>query len=62
MKEFSSFVLEGNNTVLEAKKTILSSIYGLQNFIFLFLGELGTCLQNLMPTIGVEHRENNHFS
>jgi hypothetical protein len=30
-------------------------------FIFLFLSELGTCPQNLIPTRGVEHWEKNHF-
>jgi hypothetical protein len=29
--------------------------------IFLFLSELGTCPQNLIPTRGVEHWEKNHF-
>jgi hypothetical protein len=29
--------------------------------IFLFLSELGTSLQNLIPTRGVEHGEKNHF-
>jgi hypothetical protein len=29
--------------------------------IFLFLSELGTCPQNLIPTRGVEHGEKNHF-
>jgi hypothetical protein len=31
-------------------------------FRFLFLGELGTCPQNLMPTRGVEPCENHQFS
>jgi hypothetical protein len=29
--------------------------------IFLYLSELGTCPQNLIPTRGVEHWEKNHF-
>jgi hypothetical protein len=29
--------------------------------IFLFLSELGTCPQNLIPTRGVEHWERNNF-
>jgi hypothetical protein len=29
--------------------------------IFLFLRELGTCPQNLIPTRGVEHWEKNHY-
>jgi hypothetical protein len=36
-------MLEGDNRVLEAKKTTFWSRYGLRNFIFLFLVELGTC-------------------
>jgi hypothetical protein len=30
-------------------------------FGFLFVGELGTCPQNLMPTQGVKPRENHQF-
>ena len=30
-------------------------------FKFLFVGELGTCPQNFMPTLGVEPRENHQF-
>jgi hypothetical protein len=30
--------------------------------IFLFLSELGTCPQNLIPRRAVEHVEKNHFS
>jgi hypothetical protein len=30
-------------------------------FKILFLGELGTCPQNLIFTRGVEHCEKNHF-
>ena len=36
----------GDIKVLEAKKVIFSSRHGLHNFIFLFQGKLGTCLQN----------------
>jgi hypothetical protein len=43
-------VLKGNSRVLEAKKFILKSRYGMYLFIFLFPSELGTCLQNLIPT------------
>jgi hypothetical protein len=39
---------------LGSKKTTFSSRYEMCLFGFLFLGELGTCLQNLMPTQGVE--------
>jgi hypothetical protein len=35
---------------LEAKKTIFGRRYGLPDFIFLLLVELGTCVQNLMFT------------
>jgi hypothetical protein len=35
--------------------------YGLLNFLFLFLGELGTYVQNLISTNGVDHREKNDF-
>jgi hypothetical protein len=30
-------------------------------FGMLFLGELGTCIQNLIPAGGVEHGEKIHF-
>ena len=30
--------------------------------VFLFLSELATCLQNLIPTRGVEHWEKKSFS
>jgi hypothetical protein len=54
-------VPKGDNIVLKAKKTTFSSRHGLCDILFLFLGELGTCLQNLIPTIGVEHWKENHF-
>jgi hypothetical protein len=41
---FFSSMREADNKVLEAKKTIFWNRYGLKNFIFLFLVELGTCL------------------
>jgi hypothetical protein len=40
---------------MEAKKTIFLSKYGMSLFEILFLGELGMCLQNLIPTRGVEY-------
>jgi hypothetical protein len=46
---------KGDSRVLKAKKTILKSRYGMCLSIFLFLSELGTCPQNLIPTRGVEH-------
>ena len=52
---------EGDSRVLKAKKTILKSKHGMCLSIFLFLTELGTCPQNLIPTKGVEYWEKNHF-
>jgi hypothetical protein len=39
-----------DSSVLEAQKTIFGRRYGLPDFIFLFLVELDTCVQNLMFT------------
>jgi hypothetical protein len=55
VKEFFSHVLEGNSRVLEAKKTIFWSKHGLGDFIFMFLVELDTCLETLIPIRGVKH-------
>jgi hypothetical protein len=33
----------------------------MSHFEILFLGELGTCLENLIPTRGVECWKKNHF-
>jgi hypothetical protein len=41
---------KGDKSLLGSKKTTLSSIFRMSFFRFLFLGELGTCPQNLMPT------------
>jgi hypothetical protein len=41
---------EGDNSLLRSKKTTFSSRNGMSLFGFLFLGELGTCPQNLMST------------
>jgi hypothetical protein len=49
---FSS--IQGDISVLEPEKAIFWSTCGMSLFTFLFLGELGTCLQNLIPTQGVE--------
>src|SRR5450759_645560 len=46
-KKFS-IVPERHSSVLEAKKTIFGHRYGLPKLKFLFLGELGTCVQNLI--------------
>jgi hypothetical protein len=48
-------VSKGDNRVLKAKKTIFLSRYGIFLSMFLFLSELGTCLQNLISTRDVEH-------
>ena len=53
---------EGDNRVLKAKKTICYIRYGMYFSIFFFLSELGTCVQNLIPTRGVELWEKNSFS
>jgi hypothetical protein len=47
-------VLKGYNRVLEAKKTILLNRYGLTDFKFLSLVELGTCQQHLISTRRME--------
>jgi hypothetical protein len=51
----------GDIKVLEAKKTTFSSRNGLCNILFPSLGELGTCLQNLISTRSVQHWEKNMF-
>jgi hypothetical protein len=52
---------ERYSSVSEAKKTIFERGYGLCLSTFLFLSELGTCPQNLIPTGGVEHWEKIQF-
>jgi hypothetical protein len=59
---FFSTVPERYSSVLEAKKTIFGCRYGLLEFKFLFLGELGTCVQNLIFTKVVEGCQKNYFS
>jgi hypothetical protein len=44
-----------DNIVLKAQKTTSSDRHGLCDILFLSLGELGICLQNLIPIGGVEH-------
>ena len=46
-----------DNRVLEAKKTTFSSRHEWCIILFLSLGELGICLQNLISTRGMEHWE-----
>jgi hypothetical protein len=43
-----------NNSLLGSSKTTYSRRYEMCLFEFLFLGELGACPQNLMPTRDVE--------
>jgi hypothetical protein len=45
-----SLVFDRDNSVLEAKKSIFLSRYKMRLFKFLFINELGTCPQNLIPT------------
>jgi hypothetical protein len=56
-----SIALKRDNNVSEAKKTIFGCRYGLLDFIFLFLFELGTCVQNLIFTKVVEGCQRNYF-
>jgi hypothetical protein len=46
-------VPKGDSRVLKAQKTTFSSRHGLCDILFLSLGELGICLQNLIPIGGV---------
>jgi hypothetical protein len=52
---------KGDNSLLGSKKTTFSSGYEMCLFGLLFLSELGTCPQNLMPTQGVEPWEDHQF-
>jgi hypothetical protein len=47
-------LVRGGQQLFGVQKTTFSSRYGMGLFGFLFLGELDTCPQNLMPTQGVE--------
>jgi hypothetical protein len=47
--------------LLGSKKTAFSSRCEMSLFRFLFVGELGTCPQNLVPTWGVEHWVKHQF-
>jgi hypothetical protein len=60
-KKFFSPLPKGYNAVLEAQKTIFWNRIGFPDFIFLFLGELGTCLEDLILMRDVEPYENGHF-
>jgi hypothetical protein len=59
-KVFFAFVRGGQQS-FGVQKTTFSSRYGMCLVGFLFLGELGTCPQNLMSTQGVEPWENHQF-
>jgi hypothetical protein len=50
-----SIVPERASSVSRAKKTIFGHKYGLPDFSFLFLIELGPHVQNLTSTRGVEY-------
>jgi hypothetical protein len=50
-----------DNSLLGSKKNTFSSWYETCLPGFLFLSELGTCPQNLMPTQGVEPCKNHQF-
>jgi hypothetical protein len=52
---------EGGNNLFGSKKTSFSSRFRMSFFGFLFLGELGTCPQNLMHTQDVEPWGNHQF-
>jgi hypothetical protein len=45
---------QGGQQSFGVQKKTFSNRYEMCLFGFLFLGELGTCLQNLMPTQGME--------
>ena len=61
IKKSFFLVLKTYNSVLKAKKTIFWSRYGVKDFKFLFLGELGTCLPNLIPMRHMEPWGRCHF-
>jgi hypothetical protein len=54
-------VPERYSNVSGAKKTIFGPRYGLLDFTFLFLVELGTCVQNLIFTKVVEGCQKIYF-
>jgi hypothetical protein len=60
-KSFCLPLQKGDSSLLGSKKTTFLSRFRMCLFRFLFLGELGTCPQNLMPTQGVEPWENHQF-
>jgi hypothetical protein len=52
---------EGENSLLGSTKPTFLRRYGMNLYGFLFLGELSTCPQNLMPTKAVEPWKNHQF-
>jgi hypothetical protein len=56
-----SHVPKRDSKVLKAKKTSFLCKYGMCVSIFLLLSELGTCLQNLISTRGMEHWKKKDF-
>jgi len=58
---FFPIVPERYSSASGAKITIFGHRYGFPQFKFLFLGELGTCEQNLIFTQVVEGCPKNHF-
>jgi hypothetical protein len=60
-KVFFSLCQRRTREFWRPRKTIYFGRYGMCLFNILFLGELGTCLQNSISTRGVEHWEKNHF-
>jgi hypothetical protein len=46
---------KGGQESFEGPKTTFSSRHGFCDILFLSLGELGICLQNLKPIGGMEH-------
>jgi hypothetical protein len=60
-KSFFSTVPKRDSSVSEAKKIILGHRYGLPDFLFLFLFELATCVQNLIFTKVVEGCQKKYF-
>jgi hypothetical protein len=60
-KKFFSTAPKWYSSDSGAKKTIFRHRYGLPNFTFLFLVELGTCVQNLIFTKVVEGFQKHYF-
>jgi hypothetical protein len=54
-------VPERYNNILGARKNIFGLRYGLPDFTFLFVVDLGTCVQNLIFTKVVEGCQKNYL-